>query len=84
MKRPSILSPKAIAWTIVAISIASLPLHAFISHHASSKLSGLSFVGFAVTLLLGLIHSRTDTKRFLPSLCALLVCFVHSFLVDGL
>ena len=84
MKATSLTSPKSIAWGIVLVSIVSLSLHAFISHQAGSILSGLSFVAFAVTVLLGLLQSRTDKKRFLPTLCALLLSIVHSFLVYGL
>ena len=84
MRALSLLSPKAIAWEIVVVSFISLPLHAFISHRAGGTLSGLSFVAFGAALLLGLCQPRTDTKRFLPALCALLVSILHSFLAGGL
>ena len=84
MKSVRLLSPKTFAWAIVLINIVSLSLHAFISHHSGSTLSGLSFVAFAITLLLGLVQSRTDKKRFLPALCALLVSILHSILAYGL
>lgn len=84
MKATSLMSPKTIAWGIVIVSVVALALHAFISHHAGSILSGLSFVAFAATLLLGLLLARTDKTRFLPALCALLVSVMHSFLVYGL
>ena len=84
MKATSLMSPKTIAWGIVLVSIVSLSLHAFISHHAGSILGGLSFVAFAATVLLGLLLTRTDKTRFLPALCALLVSMMQSLLVYGL
>ena len=84
MKALSLMNPKSIAWGIVLVSIVSLSLHAFISHHAGSILSGLSFVAFAVAVILGLLQPRADAKRFLPALCALVVSILHSVVVYGL
>ena len=77
------LNPKAIAWAIVIVSVVSLPLHALISHRAGSTLSGLSFVAFGLAVALGLLQSPSDTKRFLPALCALVMSVLHSLLVYG-
>ena len=78
------LNPKAVAWALVVISVASLPLHAVVSHRARNTLSGLSFVAVGVALLLGLLQPRSDTKRFLPALCVLAASVLHSFLLYGL
>jgi hypothetical protein len=78
------LNPKAVAWSIIIISIASLPLHAMVSQRAGGTLSGLSFVAFGVGVLLGLLQPRSDTKRFLPALYALVVACLHSVLNQGL
>jgi len=78
------MSPKTIAWGIVFVGVVSLSLHAFVSHHVGSILSGWSFVAFAVAVILGLLQPTADAKRFLPALCALVVSILHSFLVYGL
>ena len=84
MKAMRLMSPKTFAWGIALVSVVSLSLHALISHHAGSILSGWSFVAFALAVILGLLQPRADAKRFLPALCALVVSILHSFLVYGL
>lgn len=79
-----LMSPKTIAWGIVLVGVVSLSLHALVSRHAGSILSGWSFVAFAAALILGLLQPRADAKRFLPALCALVVSILHSLVVYGL
>lgn len=69
---------KRAAWGLVTVSVAALPLHAFISRHASGYVAELAVSLFVAALFLGLLQPKENRNRWLPAELTFLAYIVHA------